>query len=232
MRIPLFALVAALSASACFARSVGINAPVTVLPGQTVQTSIMVSDDVTGIAGGSINISAENEPEYLTITTEAGAFLAEAFRGDPIPPHGVSFVFLSHDMNGPGELLKVKVTAAAKEPKVDQVLPLHISGVLKPAQGTDPLPGVEFQDSSAILLGGVIGDADGDGKVTVKDVTKLLKTVLGLDTMTAAQRYYADVYPATGTGTLHGGDGKISVADATYVLKAVAGLLTLPAPKQ
>ena len=59
------------------------------------------------------------------------------------------------------------------------------------------------------------GDVNGDGKVTIADVTLIQKFIAGMGL--SIEEIYADVT----------GDGKITVADATYIQKFLAGLVAL-----
>ena len=58
----------------------------------------------------------------------------------------------------------------------------------------------------------VKGDADGDGKISAKDATAILKHVAKTETLNEAGEKNADV----------NGDGKVTAADATAILKHVA----------
>jgi hypothetical protein len=70
--------------------------------------------------------------------------------------------------------------------------------------------------SEAVTLGSLaIGDVDGSGSVTVKDVVGILKMVIGLIVPTDAQRLAADV----------DGNGVLGVMDAVRLLKRIAGLI-------
>lgn len=64
--------------------------------------------------------------------------------------------------------------------------------------------------------GHCIGDANGDGKVNVKDATQIQKAVAGLLTLDEAGESAADV----------DGSGKVNVKDATAIQKWVAGIET------
>ncbi len=61
----------------------------------------------------------------------------------------------------------------------------------------------------------IMGDADGNGKVNVKDATTLQKHIASIVTLTEKALSLADV----------NGDGKVNVRDATTIQKYVAGLL-------
>lgn len=56
-----------------------------------------------------------------------------------------------------------------------------------------------------------LGDIDGSGKVNVLDVTKLLKHIVGIESLTSEEYARADV----------DGNGKVNVLDATAILKII-----------
>lgn len=234
MRISPLALLFCLLPAPCLARTVELLGPLTVLPGQTVQTRVVVSEDVVGIAGGFINVTSEGEsgenPD-IRIRTAMGPFIKDGFHGDPVKPHGFSWIFLWEDRNGPGELLQVEITAAPKETSTDRVVPIRVDGLLKPAVG-EFTERIDYLGGDLTIPGGVVGDADGSGTVNVKDVRRILLSLLEMETMTPANQYYADVWPLYGRGTPHGGDARISVQDAVTILKAVAGLVVLPTAEE
>ncbi|MCD8026677.1 MAG: dockerin type I repeat-containing protein, partial [Clostridiales bacterium] len=61
--------------------------------------------------------------------------------------------------------------------------------------------------------GALIGDANGDGMITIADVTTVQKVAVKLTTLTEEQNTLADV----------NGDGRISVLDATCIQKYIVG---------
>ena len=60
----------------------------------------------------------------------------------------------------------------------------------------------------------MIGDANGDGKINVKDATQIRKAAASLVTLDEVQTLAADA----------NGDGKVNVKDATAIQKFVAGI--------
>lgn len=60
----------------------------------------------------------------------------------------------------------------------------------------------------------VMGDVDGDGKITIADTTYVIRYVVGLTTLSAKQREVADM----------NNDGKVNIIDATEIQKIVVGL--------
>ena len=71
--------------------------------------------------------------------------------------------------------------------------------------------------TSEITCGVVLGDVNGDGMVTVVDVTDVLKYAVEIIDFSGTQKMAADV----------DGDGYITVKDATTIQKAIAGLIKL-----
>jgi hypothetical protein len=73
----------------------------------------------------------------------------------------------------------------------------------------------------------ILGDLNGDGRITVSDVTKALRLSIGLETATDIDLLRGDVGPMPGSGPNAGkplGDGAINVTDALLLLRHVAGL--------
>ena len=64
----------------------------------------------------------------------------------------------------------------------------------------------------------VKGDTNGDGKVTPADSTIALRTYVGLNKISDAQKLVGDL----------NGDGKITPADSTVILRAYVGLSDIP----
>ena len=62
----------------------------------------------------------------------------------------------------------------------------------------------------------MLGDVNGDGKISVLDATLVQKYLAGLVTLSDTQKAAADV----------NGDGSVSVLDATQIQKYIAGLIT------
>ena len=71
----------------------------------------------------------------------------------------------------------------------------------------------------------VAGDLNGDGKVSLADVSLALRFAVGDVTPTAAQLKTADVFPNPGTGGGPIGDGKIALADVLLLLRIAVGLV-------
>ena len=63
---------------------------------------------------------------------------------------------------------------------------------------------------------GMLGDVDGDGAVSYLDAMAVLRTTVGLDTMTKEQEALADV----------DGNGTMDYMDAMMILRYSVGLIT------
>ncbi len=88
----------------------------------------------------------------------------------------------------------------------------------KPTDPTEPSTGGQDNpiDSTEPVVTGLLGDANDDGKVNVKDATEIQKAVAGLLTLDEAGESAADA----------DGSGKVNVKDATAIQKWVAGIET------
>lgn len=63
----------------------------------------------------------------------------------------------------------------------------------------------------------MVGDANGDGRISIADVTVIQKYLAKIGEMSDNNKKYADL----------NGDGRITVADATIIQKKIAGLISL-----
>ena len=76
--------------------------------------------------------------------------------------------------------------------------------------------GIEIKEVLSVFEPALIGDANGDGKVNVKDATEIQKAVAGLLMLDETEDLAADVDES----------GKVNVKDATAIQKWVAGIET------
>jgi hypothetical protein len=72
------------------------------------------------------------------------------------------------------------------------------------------------------------GDLNGDGKVTVTDVTRMLQIVIGLVKPSGQEVLVGDVKPKPGLNGQPFGDGKISIEDVSWALRRALDLETAP----
>ena len=63
----------------------------------------------------------------------------------------------------------------------------------------------------------LLGDANGDGKISNSDVIKMARSLIGLTTLTDQQKIAADVT----------GDGKVTNSDVIKLARSLIGLTTL-----
>jgi hypothetical protein len=87
---------------------------------------------------------------------------------------------------------------------------------------------------SARRAGDVAPAPEGDGRIDVADVLRLLRFAAGLDEPSPEQRLRGDVEPSTGLGVLveAAGDGRIDVSDALLALRATVGLVEIAWPER
>lgn len=72
------------------------------------------------------------------------------------------------------------------------------------------------------------GDLNGDGLLTTADAILILRSAIGLNTLSEGQRWYADVQPTSLNGLFmqndrYLGDGRVTVLDAIRVLEVITG---------
>jgi hypothetical protein len=72
------------------------------------------------------------------------------------------------------------------------------------------------------------GDLNGDGKVSVTDVTRMLQIVIGLVEPSGQDLLVGDVKPKPGLNGQAFGDGKISIQDVSWALRRALDLETAP----
>jgi len=98
-----------------------------------------------------------------------------------------------------------------------------------PAMGADGTLYIATTNGKTYAFGGVVaparayGDLNGDGRVTVADVTLLLGYLFAGRTLTADQLKLADVAPPSRSGA-PAGDGVVDIGDAVRILRRAAGL--------
>lgn len=85
----------------------------------------------------------------------------------------------------------------------------------EPSTGENDKPTDSTESTEPILIES-LGDANGDGKVNVKDATQIQKAIAGILNLDETENLAADV----------DGNGKVNVKDATAIQKWVAGIET------
>jgi hypothetical protein len=76
----------------------------------------------------------------------------------------------------------------------------------------------------------LLGDLDGDLRITLSDVLLALRIAVGKVTPTPAQLQSGDVSPVPGQGGRAFGDGRITLPDAKRILRFLTGLEPIPWP--
>lgn len=70
----------------------------------------------------------------------------------------------------------------------------------------------------------ILGDVNGDGRITLADVLLALRAAVGLVVLTPEQTVAADVAPVPGAQGQVVGDGKVDLLDAVRLLRFLAGI--------
>lgn len=108
-----------------------------------------------------------------------------------------------------------KVTViGANVPQGPQRFALALSGAVRLESAPSPM----------------MGDINGDGKVTVADAVALLRHVVGAETLPSHALTVADVAPRPGTGGREYGDGQVGIPDVLRVLRRAVGIEAGPWP--
>lgn len=193
------------------------------LPGQTVAVTISANEAVRGLMAAQITL------QFGVVGTVDASLLAPGplvggatgtVLGDDKTPGQVSIGLVgSQAQDGPGVLVVVPLRIRPATPPGSYALALS-QAILKDAGNAD-IPAATSAGTLTVLPG-LLGDVNGDGRITTGDVVLALRMAIGLLTPTAAQARAADV----------NGDGKVDVGDALLILRAVIGLINAfpPAP--
>lgn len=129
--------------------------------------------------------------------------------------------------DGPGLLFQVLVKA---HPFLTQTVLFPIK--VEKAQIVDDqgkIVPVAWQNGVVRVEGGIFGDVDGDGFLTVADAVQVLRFVIGIQTPTKKQLHYGDVSPVRPDQTF--GDGKLTTADALLILRRALKVVETPPPR-
>ena len=187
---------------------------------------------------------------------QPGALLAgrEHFYNSPVAsmpyaprdPNGLAYAgdrmcelnadFSTAPVSGPGELFKVGLYFPIWEsaPSLLAVVREHPSPHIAYTNEWS----VDFRDAQdrkiPIRVGSVptrmdiryFGDVNRDQEVDVRDVIRMLRAVVGLETFTEAEAWYADLHPASPDGRLMAnrrflGDGTVDVQDVATALRVL-----------
>ena len=194
----------------------------------TVPVSIVNAQDVTGY---QVNIIYdETKLDFVkvesSITADEGAFVGEA-----VEPGNIGVALGDDDeisLNGDTEIFTIEFTIKAEENIAvegayyddveDKLVPNK--AIISDADANEIEIDVVAGQVTGTVSGPDYGNADGEGEITVADVTFTLKVALGIVQSDEDIRERADV----------NGSGKVTVADAVLILRylAAGGNFTFP----
>lgn len=187
----------------------------------------------------SVTALASGENEKATITDKATGATATF---DSSNSEIIKVTFSSSSLVAGNQYLILMVKGSEGSYTIDDKSILYIDQTEAVAGVGEEDPSVSFQvypssiQDSVILIAGVrvngaagplvaaivdakyiLGDVDGDGKITASDAAVILRTVAGVESLTGSQESAGNV----------DGDTRITASDAAKILRVVAGLDTL-----
>ena len=187
----------------------------------------------------SVTALALGENEKATITDNATGATATF---DSSNSEIIRVTFSSASLTAGQQYLVLMVKGSEGDYTITDKTILYIDQTAAAADEGGGNPSVSFQvypssiQDSVILIAGVgvndeagplvaaivdakyiLGDADGDGKITASDAAVILRTVAGVESLTGSQESAGNV----------DGDTRITASDAAKILRVVAGLDTL-----
>ena len=187
----------------------------------------------------SVTALASGENEKATITDKATGATATF---DSSNSEIIEVTFSSSSLVAGNQYLILMVKGSEGSYTIDDKSILYIDQTEAVAGVGEEDPSVRFQvypssiQDSVILIAGVgvndeagplvaaivdakyiLGDVDGDGKITASDAAVILRTVAGVESLTGSQESAGNV----------DGDTRITASDAAKILRVVAGLDTL-----
>ena len=187
----------------------------------------------------SVTALASGENEKATITDNATGATATF---DSSNSEIINVTFSSASLTAGQQYLVLMVKGSEGDYTITDKTILYIDQTAAAADEGGGNPSVSFQvypssiQDSVILIAGVgvngeagplvaaivdakyiLGDVDGDGKITASDAAVILRTVAGVESLTGSQESAGNV----------DGDTRITASDAAKILRVVAGLDTL-----
>ena len=187
----------------------------------------------------SVTALALGENEKATITDNATGATATF---DSSNSEIINVTFSSASLTAGQQYLVLMVKGSEGDYTITDKTILYIDQTAAAADEGGGNPSVSFQvypssiQDSVILIAGVgvngeagplvaaivdakyiLGDVDGDGKITASDAAVILRTVAGVESLTGSQESAGNV----------DGDTRITASDAAKILRVVAGLDTL-----
>jgi hypothetical protein len=216
----------------------------TAFAGDTATLVISVNDEVKGLAGCDLLIKAPGTVDYGPTTivpigigeVENGPFWELSPVSQPAHTTGAFDGLFEiataqpHGFDGPGILYRVSLPISSAI-YTDTVYPIRfIQAQLFNDNGD--LMTVNAQNATATILGGKMGDVNGDGLINVGDAILALRISVGLvASPTPRMLRFGDVAPTAADGTV--GDGKVTPSDALVILRKALSIQdrsTTPTP--
>jgi hypothetical protein len=178
---------------------------------QTLTLPVSLTADAEGVTRlelsllgtGPAGSPALTAPTFALVPTAPGWTLEVA----PSNPWHVTATG-TQPLSGPGEVLSLSLTVPA-EAALSAAYSLKVGRFsLTRGDQVTTLTG-RVSPGSVEVQGGVLGDADGNGRVTIADVLKVLRAVLGLTPLSGDARTRADANR----------DGLLNIQDVLLVLR-------------
>lgn|GEM_PF-1511463 len=202
--------------------------PASGLPGQMINVGIKANSAVSGIFGANLKVTLTPLiPSYAPPLTFGPASAVKT--GIIVPIDGIAFaqaasptvaqvgVAALTQIDGPGTLLTVPVQIPQNAQQWT-TYNVHIEGTVV-MNGVD-VP-IKTNDGAVMVRIRLLGDLNGDGRITPADATLAIRVAIGLTPPTMEILAAGDL----------NGDGRISVGEATVILRTAVGLSTqIPNP--
>jgi len=188
-------------------------------PGGTVDVTYSIKNNTVGFTTLDLAIKYDSEI-YTPVTVTPASMLGNPLDGNifVVNPsfNGNDLIRIafasSTKVDGNGLLFTVKYKVDDKAPPLD--LPLAVE--VRKAQIVYSLTSfveIDLQVDPGLLVIGIMGDIDGDGKITPEDAMLLLQMYVGLIPWTSRALLLGDI----------NGDGIIDPTDAALILRLVVG---------
>ena len=235
----LFLLAGAALAVAVFTVDTSVRQTV-YAPGDTVNVDVTLSpaegEAAADLGGMQLALSYDAALfEYAGVSAENIDFIAAQASDEPSNPDNINSFLVAHDAgNGTVQLVYVNAALAPKAGETLFTVSFKVKESVQPGtQGSFSITSQGAYSTAAQLVTGtdlaktltvtvqestgLLGDVNGDGKVSTADALIVLYAANGLYTLTDQQKTSADVNK----------DGKVSTADALMLLYAANGLVEL-----
>ncbi|MCL1873253.1 MAG: CocE/NonD family hydrolase [Clostridiales bacterium] len=184
-------------------------------PGGTVDVAYTIKDNSFGFTTFDLELPFNERFIPLTVTpADKIASKGDRFFVSNVVGDVVKVVFASADnISGDGLLFTVTYQVpAAVLPVFDELLDVNIKSIkIEPIK--DQIVDLAFIVKPGTLVIGILGDIDGDGKITPEDAMLLLQMYVGLVPWTPRALLLGDVNQ----------DGFIDPVDASLILRMIVG---------